>query len=148
MPAIRDLTLGPPRSPRLRIRGYAILARTIDKCRATLAGKEGEYHFDCPVDRMLFQLKNINGEEFKERVALGHTDEEIALWLDKSGDALTPEEIEAWSDKAEAHRPYHDPEKREWFAEECQKLHLDPQSTTLFDYLEADDAASFERTGD
>ena len=45
-----DLTQHPPRSPRVRLGGYVIFARCLDKCRATLAGKNGEYHFDCPLD--------------------------------------------------------------------------------------------------
>ncbi len=38
-----DLTQRPPRSPRVRLGGYAILPRLLDKCRALLAGKVGEY---------------------------------------------------------------------------------------------------------
>ncbi len=46
-----DLTQRPPRSPRQRLGGYAILPRMLDKGRATIAGKQGEYHFNCPLDR-------------------------------------------------------------------------------------------------
>ena len=41
-----DLTQRPPRSPRQRLGGYAILPRALDKGRATIAGKQGEYHFE------------------------------------------------------------------------------------------------------
>ena len=41
-----DLTKQAPRSPRIRVGGYAILGRTLDKCRALIAGNIGEYHFD------------------------------------------------------------------------------------------------------
>jgi hypothetical protein len=37
-----DLTVRPPRSPRVRLGGYVILPRMLDKCRAMLAGKNGE----------------------------------------------------------------------------------------------------------
>src|SRR5437879_3806180 len=50
----KDLTQEPPRSPRERLGGFVIFARTVDKCRADLAGTIGEYHFDCPLDNMLF----------------------------------------------------------------------------------------------
>ncbi len=40
-----DLTQRPPRSPRVRLGGYVILPRMLDKGRAALAGKLGEYHF-------------------------------------------------------------------------------------------------------
>jgi hypothetical protein len=36
-----------------------------------------------------------------------------------------------------------DPEKGSWFDGESQKLGLDPAKTSTFDWLEADDRASF-----
>jgi Domain of unknown function (DUF5069) len=38
----KDLSKEAPRSPRIRVGGYAILGRTIDKCRALVAGNIGE----------------------------------------------------------------------------------------------------------
>ena len=46
-----DLTKRPPRSARVRLGGYVILPRCLDKLRATLAGTVGEYHYACPLDR-------------------------------------------------------------------------------------------------
>ena len=60
-----DLTKQAPHSPRERIAGFAIASRTVDKCRASIAGKLGEYHYDCPLDNMLFSFKGINGSQFK-----------------------------------------------------------------------------------
>ena len=42
----KNLSRQPPRSPRQRLGGYAIMPRMIDKGRATIAGTAGEYHFD------------------------------------------------------------------------------------------------------
>ena len=50
-----DLTQRPPRSPRVRLGGYALLPRMLDKGRATLAGKNGEYHYACPLDQRLLE---------------------------------------------------------------------------------------------
>jgi len=61
----RDLSKQAPNSPRERIGGFAIASRTVDKCRASLAGTLGEYHYDCPLDNVLFSFKGINGEQFK-----------------------------------------------------------------------------------
>ena len=47
-----------PRSPRETLGGYVIAARTLDKCRASLAGTLGEYKFDCPLDNFLFGFTN------------------------------------------------------------------------------------------
>jgi hypothetical protein len=141
----KDLTKEAPRSPRVRIGGYAILARTYDKCRALLWGNIGEYHFDCPLDNMLFGFKGVKGDDFKAEVEKGATDEEMARWLDNNGDKKTPEEIKAWSDEVEATNPYHNPEKREWFVEQVKPYRLNPAETTLFHWLEVDDKASYEK---
>ena len=39
-----------PRSPRATLGGYVLAARAVDKCRAVLAGCQGEYHSNCPLD--------------------------------------------------------------------------------------------------
>src|ERR1700732_186849 len=132
----KDLTKEPPRSPRVRVGGYAILGRTIDKSRALVAGNIGEYHFDCPLDNMLFGFKGVKGADVKPLLASGATDEEIAAWLDTHGTPNTAAEVKAWSDSIETINPYNDPAKREWFAGECAKLGLKPENTTLVKYLE------------
>jgi len=48
-----DLTQRPPRSFRVRLGNYVVLARMLDKGRATLAKKNGEYHYDCATDQRL-----------------------------------------------------------------------------------------------
>jgi hypothetical protein len=141
----KNLTTEAPRSPRQRIGGYAILGRTIDKCRALLWGNIGEYHFDCPLDNYLFGFKGVTGEEFKKQVEAGADDETVARWLTENGTAKTPEEIRQWSEQMEAVRPYDNPERRDWFAEQCQALGIDPAKNTLFDWLEADDKATYAK---
>ncbi len=139
----KDLTKEAPRSPRLRVGGYAILGRTIDKCRALVAGNIGEYHFDCPLDNTLFGFKGVKGDDFKAQIENGASDQQMAEWLDQSGEKKTPEEIKRWGEEAEASSLYNEPEKREFFVEESQKLGLDPTTTTTFDWLETDDKASY-----
>jgi hypothetical protein len=141
----KDLSRVAPRSPRERLGGFAVLARTIDKCRATINGTNGEYHFDCPVDNTLFGFKGITGDEFRQIVEEEMTDEEIAEWLKTHGTPRTEDEIEAWSDRVTAASPMdgEDETKKEWFRGVCEPLDLDPETTSLFDYLEEDDAASF-----
>src|SRR5437870_6809070 len=137
----KDLTREAPRSPRIRVGGYAILGRTIDKCRALVAGNIGEYHFDCPLDNMLFGFKGVKGDNFKAQIEKGASDQQIVEWLDQGGEKNTPDEIRRWSDGVEATKPYEDPARSDWFAEQVKPLGLDPARTTLFDWLEADDVA-------
>jgi hypothetical protein len=138
----KDLTREAPRSPRIRVGGYVILGRTIDKCRALVAGDIGEYHFDCPLDNMLFGFKGVAGPDFKAQVENGASDQQLAEWIDGNGQPKTPEEVKRWSDETEASNPYNNPERRDWFVEQLKPLGLDPAGTTLFDWLEADDMAS------
>ena len=141
----KDLTKQAPTSPRVRIGGYAILSRMADKGRATIAGKNGEYHFNCPLDNFLFGFKGVNGEQVKELLVSGASDSDIAAWLDTHGEPKTTAEIKEWSDDIEAVNPYNNPEKKDWFVEQVTPLGLDPATTTLFDWLEADDKASFKQ---
>jgi hypothetical protein len=141
-----DLTKTPPRSPRVRVGGYAILGRTADKGRAVLNGTAGEYDFDCPLDNMLFGFKGVAGAEIKPLLASGASDEEIAAWLDRHGHVKTTAEVAAWANFAERFRPYDHADQREWFTGACQGVGLDPAKTTLFEYLEADDRLTFAKT--
>jgi hypothetical protein len=140
----KNLAREPARSPRIRVGGYALLARMADKGRAEINGTAGEYHFDCPVDNLLFGFKGVNGADVKPLLAAGASDEEIAAWLDTHGTTKMVAEIKAWSDSVEATRPYEQAAQRDWFVDECIRLGLKPESTTLFDFLEADDRASFK----
>lgn len=144
MSTAKDLSKVPPRSPNIRLRDYVILARAIDKCRSEMAGVGGDYHFNCPLDQTLFAFKGIDSEDFKKSVETAEQDDDVALWFDQAGIHKTQHEIQEWSDDRAADRPYDNPELREWFAGECARLGINPAETTLFQYLDIDDAATFK----
>jgi hypothetical protein len=141
----RDLTKQAPHSPRERLAGFAIASRAVDKCRATVAGTAGEYHFDCPLDNLLFGFKGITGEQFKTAVQGAKAYEDVGVWLQANGTVKTPAEIKTWSDEMEAASPMKNPERRGSFIENCHKLGLNPETNSTFDWLEADDRSSFYR---
>jgi hypothetical protein len=143
MNTVKDLTKQAPASPRIRVGGYAILARALDKGRAETEGNGGEYHFDCPLDNYLFGFKGVTGADIKKLLDDGSTNEEIAAWLDANGTPKTEEEKIAWSDSVEAARPYDNPDMKDWFIGVCAEAGIDPAASTLFDYLEQDDKKSF-----
>ena len=91
-----DLTRSFPRSPAEELGGYVLLARIVDKCRATIAGTNGEYRFNCPLDRQFFDFTGIDAEEFRELVASGASDEEIARWAREKDCAHSDAEILSW----------------------------------------------------
>lgn len=145
MSTAKDLTKEPPTSPRVRTSNYAILARMADKGRAVIAGTEGEFHFDCPLDNMLFGFKGVKGSDVRQLLEDGKSNEEIAAWIDANGTPKTEDEKKAWSDEVEAARPYDNPDKKEWFIGVCKEAGCDPETSTLFDFLEADDKASYAK---
>jgi hypothetical protein len=139
----RDLSKRPPHSPRERLAGFVIATRAVDKCRALLSGTPGEYHFDCPMDNLLFNFKGITSEQFKSAVQAASSYEEVAVWLQGNGTSKSSVEVKAWSDATEVSSPMKDPEKRVRFMENCSKLGLNPQMNSTFDWLEADDRETF-----
>src|SRR5689334_20278579 len=98
----RDLTKEPPHSPRHRLDGFAVATRVIDKCRASIAGKLGEYIYDCPLDNQFFTFKGITGAQFKTAVQAATKYEDVGGWLQANGTPRTPAEIKTWSDELEA----------------------------------------------
>ncbi len=63
-----DLTTSYPRSVREKHLGLVQVARTIDKGKASLAGKLGEYKYDCPMDKHLFEFLSIDGDVLLEAI--------------------------------------------------------------------------------
>ncbi len=77
----RDLRTTEPRSANEELGGESCAARTLDKCRATLAGINGDYQFGCPLDQHFFHETGIDQEEFRNFVATGATDEVVGEWI-------------------------------------------------------------------
>jgi hypothetical protein len=141
----KDLTREPPRSARQQLGNYVIMARMIDKGRAALNGTNGEYHFNCPLDNTLFSFKGVSGDDVRQLLASGASDEDVLAWFNQHGTPKNDPEIKAWSAGTEASRPYDDPAKRDWFVGECKRVGLDPTKATLFDFLDTDDQQTFGR---
>ena len=140
--AAKDLSKESPASPAVRVGGYVILARMADKTRAAfLGGNVGEYHAGCPLDMALLNWKNVPFEDIKQEVIKGADNPALSAYLDTHGEPKTREETAAWSDSMDAWSMANDPEKGEYFRGEVSKLGLDPASTTVFQWLEADDKA-------
>lgn len=92
-----DLSNAFPRSPRATLGGYVIAGRTLDKCRAVIAGTAGEYHFDCPLDQLFLTFAGITAEDFKAFVATGADDAAVAEWIQANATAHTQEALVQWN---------------------------------------------------
>lgn len=97
------------------------------------------------MDNELFTFKGITADDFKTAVRVAHSYEDVGAWLLAHGTPKTPDEIKTWSDGVEAASMMKVPEKRSFFIEECARLGINPETNTTFDWLEADDRASFRR---
>lgn len=139
-----DLTQHPPRSPRVRLGGYVILPRCLDKGRATLAGKNGEYHYACPLDARFLDFAGIDPEALKNELAAGKSDSEILEWIEKNARyRRSPIEIAAFSKMAEERVPG-DTETREFFNGLHAKAAPKREDIfTFFDLLDVDDYVTF-----
>jgi hypothetical protein len=141
----RDLSKVAPHSPRQRVAGFVIACRAVDKCRATVAGTPGEYHYDCPLDNTLFTFKGITGGQFQTAVEAAKSYTDVGNWLLANGASRTTAEIKAGSDEMEASSLMKNPEKRAYFVAQCSKLMLNPEMNSTFDWLEADDRETFRK---
>lgn len=119
---VTDLTTRPPRSPKARLGGYALLPRMLDKCRAELAGTAGTFHFACPNDQRILRFLSIDPEALKAEVAKGGGDGAVFEWIQANQTSKhTPAEIEEWSDSMDKRRPTdgQDREKFDSYLADC-----------------------------
>jgi len=101
----KDLRKAPPRSPHDKLGGYVIGARSLDKCRAFLAGINGEYNFHpCGLAGFLWEFTGITPERFKEFVATGASDEEVAEWLKQTSRVKDPMAVIRWNNDLKCRR--------------------------------------------
>ncbi len=137
-----DLTQHPPRSPRVRLGGFTILPRVLDKARATVAGLAGEYKFNNPLDTLLFGFTGVEASDFLTQVRAGAGDLEMLTWLAARAGKL-PHEIAAWSEWTQTYAG-HDVETRTWLTGRIASLDARREDiAAIFDYLDLDDYLSF-----
>jgi hypothetical protein len=140
-----NLTQRPPRSPRVRLGGFVILPRMLDKCRAEIAGTPGEYHYNCPLDQNFIEFTGINPDALKTEVAKGLGDGEILVWISAHAPLKRSElEIAQWSVFRASTIPS-DNGSRAFISEQIAKGGGEAREDigTFFDYLDFDDHVTF-----
>ena len=140
-----DLTKRAPRSPRCRLGGYVILARLLDKGRAAIAGINGEFNYDAPLDQHLEEFIGLDFAALKEQLAAGHGDGDILIWINANAKPKRAAwEIDAWSTFMERRGPSGDVETLQFFAEYVGKFAQDREDVkTWFDLVDLDDYVTF-----
>jgi Domain of unknown function (DUF5069) len=133
-----DLTKTYPRSVREKVLGIVQLGRAVDKGKAKAFGNLGEYMYDCPMDKAVFDFLGIDGEEFFEVIKNAKSDAEIEAYAKQFVDKKTPEEIERWNQEWLNRKP--EGESLKYFLELRNQVAPDRTDvTTWVDVLDLDE---------
>lgn len=140
-----DLTKRPPRSVRCRLGGYALLPRMLDKGRASIAGTNGEFHYDCPIDQHILKFLGLDPAALREQLATGKGDGEILEWIHSNAThKRAPWEVEQWSDFMQRRGPDSDAETLAYFADAVGKFTKTREDIKGWaDLLDLDDYVTF-----
>jgi len=139
-----NLTLHPPRSPRTRLGGYVHLPRLIDKARAVVAGTNGDFHYNCPIDQRFLAYTGLNPDALFAEIKAGKSDSEILAYVTANSQPKRhAAEIAAWSAWFEQLTPT-PPDTRAFFNDVHRKNAAQREDIgTWFDWLELDDYVTF-----
>lgn len=89
-----DLTPDYPRSPRETLDGMMLLPRAIDKARAQLEDKLGDYvYYGCNLNAQLVKALGVTEDQFLNAVRAARDDEGVVSWI-RDDVAPSPERIE------------------------------------------------------
>lgn len=136
-----DLTKSYPRSVREKHLGMVQVARTIDKGKAALAGKLGEYRYDCPMDQHLFEFLGINADQLLDAIKKGDkaADDFMRSAIEKKGHA----EIEKFNREWLEYGPAKGSDSEKYFLELRNQVAPDRTDVTAWaDLLDLDEKRS------
>ena len=140
-----NLIQRPPRSPRVRLGGYVVLPRILDKGRADIAGTAGEFKYNNPGDYHWFRFTGITPEALKAELATGKGDGAILEWINANAKhQRAPWEIEQWSEYMQRRGPNSDAESLQYFTDMVrQSSETREDIKTWADALDLDDYVTF-----
>jgi hypothetical protein len=92
-----DLTKEFPRSVRAKWQGVVQLGRAIDKGKALAHGNVGDYHYDCSMDRAVFEFLGIDAAGLLDVIRAATSDAEIEAYTRPLVAAKSAEDIARWN---------------------------------------------------
>jgi hypothetical protein len=101
----RDLTTAYPRSVRDKVHGVVQLGRAIDKGIATANGLNGEYNYDCPMDKGVFDFIGIDGNALLGVIKNAQSESEVEAYVKPFVEKKSPHEIEHFNAEFLSHGP-------------------------------------------
>ena len=109
-----------------------------------MAGKNGDYHYNCPLDQRFFEYIGLSADALKTELATGKGDGEILDWITAHATIKrNAAEIKAWSALQEERVPT-DIDSRQYFNDLHAKTAPKREDiATWFDLLDVDDYASY-----
>ena len=140
-----DLTQRAPRSPRCRLGGYVTLPRMLDKGRATLTNRNGEFKYDAPFDQHIINFLGFDPAALLEELATGKGDAEILAWLASNAQHQPASwEIEQWSEYMLRRAPDSDEETLIFFFRRVGSFSKTREDIkTWMDLIDLDDHVTF-----
>ena len=135
-----DLVNGVPRSPYESMQGIVFLPRAIDKVRAEIAGKLGDYISRTFFSGMLLDFLGIEPQDFVDAVAARDSDEEVWAWIKARMRPRSATEIMAFNRRMMTITPQDDTAReryRQFLADIGQSHRTD--LTRQFDRLDLDE---------
>ncbi|GAC1571726.1 MAG: hypothetical protein NVS3B7_02120 [Candidatus Elarobacter sp.] len=141
-----DLSTRPPRSPRVELGGLVMLARVIDRARASLPG--GNLGLYDPVGtgglgNAMLDALSISPGDFIAAVAQAETDDDVVAWVEARTDIATRTAVGA---RLSRMRLADVPADRLAYIKAHYPPHIFERSETGFDLLDDDDRESFGKT--
>lgn len=121
---------------RATLAGYVHLARMIDKCRAVLAGTEGEYIYPCPMDERLMEFAGFTSEQFTAAVKANPTDDGVVAWFRRTAKSHPVADLETWNQQLLSRGPS-SPESAERFKKYLAAI--DPSRTDIVAWSDLQD---------
>jgi len=117
----------------------------LDKGRAEIAGTNGEFNYNCPLDQHIINFLGFDPEALHEQLAASKGDGEILEWINSNAKhKRSPWEIEQWSDFQQRRGPDSDAETLSFFEELLSKFSKTREDIkTWADLLDLDDHVTF-----
>jgi hypothetical protein len=92
-----DLTKTYPASVREKMHGIVQLKRTLDKGQAVAHGNVGEYHYNCGMDKHLFEFLGLDHEKLLDVIKTAAGDAAVSEYVAPFVHAKSDAEIETFN---------------------------------------------------
>jgi len=112
----KDLTTSYPRSVYEKLDGVVQLPRAIDKGIATANGTNGEYHYNCPMDKGVFGFLGVDADKLLATIKSASSEADIEAYLKPFVAKKSAGEIAQFNEQFLAGKP-HDAEGQAYFNE-------------------------------